>query len=340
MSRVCAAAVLLCLLWPATSRAGSNSSGPSRASSARELFGLGHEAYEQAEYLEAAARFEQADLMAPSARAIEYAIRAHEKLGRLDRAATLAALALERHPAEPNIQRLASELLERARRELFTLTVHCDAPCTLSIDEAIVHGGPRLSHVVFLLTGAPLVRAKFANGASASQGVAALSGEELELRFAAPRAPLPAGNANGAPQTDSTLATSESKPSIYVPSSGLSPTFFWVGVGLTLATGAAATWSAVDYVTSPGTDLERDDCAGCVDRYVVGAGKQRRTNILFGVTGALGAGTLVLGALFTDWLPDGQSPGARVTPSARTGLSWKPWMALGEGVFAGAEGRF
>jgi len=80
---------------------------PTQVRSAAEAFDRGREAYKSEEYVEAAEQFESADANAPSAAALELAIRARDKAGQLDRAATLAALALARHPDDPSIQKIA-----------------------------------------------------------------------------------------------------------------------------------------------------------------------------------------------------------------------------------------
>ena len=76
-------------------------STPAQVRTAAEAFDRGREAYKSEEYVEAAEQFESADANAPSAAALELAIRARDKAGQLDRAATLAALALVRHPDDP-----------------------------------------------------------------------------------------------------------------------------------------------------------------------------------------------------------------------------------------------
>jgi len=96
---------------------------PTQVRSAAEAFDRGREAYKTEDFVEAAEQFESADANAPSAAALELAIRARDKAGQLDRAATLAALALARHPDDPNIQKIAPSIIERAKLELFELNL-------------------------------------------------------------------------------------------------------------------------------------------------------------------------------------------------------------------------
>src|SRR5688572_21713046 len=83
---------------------------PAQVRTAAEAFDRGREAYKAEEYVEAAEQFEKADNSAPSSAAIELAIRARDKAGQLDRAATLLALALKRHPGDTNLTKLATDL--------------------------------------------------------------------------------------------------------------------------------------------------------------------------------------------------------------------------------------
>ncbi len=70
-----------------------------------------------------------------------------------------------------------------------------------------------------------------------------------------------------------------------------------VGAGVTVGVAGVLLWSGLDtlkardaYVTSPSE-------AGYVD----GTGRELRTNVLIGVTAALGAATVVGALFFTDW---------------------------------------
>jgi hypothetical protein len=91
---VAAAAVILHAAGVARAAEEVSDPTPAQVRSAAEAFDRGREAYKTEDYVEAAEQFESADANAPSAAALELAIRARDKAGQLDRAATLAALAL------------------------------------------------------------------------------------------------------------------------------------------------------------------------------------------------------------------------------------------------------
>jgi hypothetical protein len=114
---------------------------------------------------------------------------------------------------------------------------------------------------------------------------------------------------------------------------------------LTAAAGAASIWSGVDTLSNPGEDKVRRECAPgdtqC-DLYQQGLSNQRRTNVLIGVTAGLGVGTILIGALFTDWSGKSTAQGTLVKVSKKraAGLSLEPWAEVGGGAVLGAQGRF
>jgi hypothetical protein len=337
------AAILSCLSLAGPARADSaGEPSPAQIRAAAEAFDLGREAYQREDFVSAAEQFERADSQAPSSTAIEYAIRARDKARQLDRAATLAALARERHPNDANIAKITPELLARARRDLYELRVRCTEPCELAVGGKIVHGAPSLARVLFLSAGTASVRAGFEGDKSASNDVEATGGGQGEVSFEVPPdvAPVPAP---GAPPV--------APPAIVEPppqkGSGWSPAVFWIGAGLTAAAGAATIWSGVDTLNNPGEERVNEECqrgdTSC-PLYQDGLRSQRRTNVLIGVTAGLGAGTIVIGALLTDWSGGGRAPQGRILKLSNqkraAGVALEPWAELGAGAVLGARGRF
>ena len=315
---------------------------PAQVRTAAEAFDRGREAYKTEDYVEAAEQFESADANAPSAAALELAIRARDKAGQLDRAATLAALALVRHPDDPNIQKIAPAIVERAKAELFELDLKCDEACDVTVAGKIAPGRRSTDRTLFLLSGTYAVRVGWPGDRSLSKSVEANKGESGTLEFRAPEVvvePPPAPTPVVAPPNP----VEEDEQS---KSGKLSPTVFWVGVGLTGALGGASIWSGIDTQNNPGPDRVREACkAGspdCQSLYDEGLGKQHRTNALLGVTAGLGVATAVVGAFFTDWGGTKKpSPSAEEAAKARPqGFSIQPWVAIGSGASVGALGRF
>jgi len=204
---------------------------PAQVRTAAEAFDRGREAYKTDDYVEAAEQFESADANAPSAAALELAIRARDKAGQLDRAATLAALALVRHPDDPNIQKIAPAIVERAKVELFELDLKCDEACDVTVAGKIAPGRRATVRTVFLAPGHYNVRAGWSGDRSASKSVEGTKGEAATLEFRAPEVVAPAA-AVVAPVTPPPA----DKPADEGPrshSGKLPPVVFWVGVGVT-----------------------------------------------------------------------------------------------------------
>ncbi|HEV8248286.1 MAG TPA: hypothetical protein VGP93_21065, partial [Polyangiaceae bacterium] len=161
---------------------------PAQIHAAAEAFDRGREAYKAEQYQEAAEQFERADANAPSATALELALRSRDQAGNPDRAATLAALAEARHPENDGLQKLASDVLVRLKEGLYELKVMCDEPCDLVADSKIVHGARAAERTIFLLPGKHTLVAGFGEGRSATKQVSAGAGEAGQAQFEAPDA--------------------------------------------------------------------------------------------------------------------------------------------------------
>ena len=125
--------------------------------------------------------------------------------------------------------------------------------------------------------------------------------------------------------------------------SGWHPAIFWVGASLTAVGGAATALSGIDTKNNPGAQRVQDECTTTDCKlYQDGLAKQKRTNILLGVTGGLALFTVVA-AVLTDWGSDEKE--SEVTkrssrPKRQTALQVEPWMTVGSGAMFGAQARF
>ena len=116
--------------------------------------------------------------------------------------------------------------------------------------------------------------------------------------------------------------------------------------------GGTSTWSAIDTLSNPGKERVRTECRpGDTEcpAYQQGLANQRRTNVLLGVTAGFGVVTVLIGALATDWSGGGAADPPsldRVEPIAGrlkgsvASVRIVPWVEVGNGLLAGAEGRF
>lgn len=313
---------------------------PAQIREAAEAFDRGREAYQKDDFVGAAEQFERADSQAPSATALEYAIRARDRAAQLDRAATLAVLAQKRYPEEASLAKVVPGVLSRAATELFELTVQCSEVCELAVGGKIVHGKPETERRIYLPQGSHSVRAGFDGNRSQSQQVEAATGGKGQLTFEAPKlvaeAPVLAESPPApAPAADFPLEERRR--------SGWSPIVFWVGAGLTAAATGVTVWSGLHTLSNPGKDRIRDECGAgetnCA-AYQEGLSNQRRTNVLIGVSAGLGLSTILIGALATDWGAGNAvhaSPGSnRPKQTARL----EPWLVVENGALLGAKGRF
>lgn len=319
---------------------------PAQVRAAAEAFDRGREAYKSGDPTVAAEAFELADSKAASPVALEYAIRSRDKAGQLDRAATLAALSKSRYPGEAALEKLADEVLSRARAELYEAQVICSEPCDLVVDGKLVHGAANFERVLFLVEGEHRLRAGFPQNRSASRSVQATSGQQGEVRFEAPEEEAIAETPATDEPIEEPLVAKSAAPEASEPreeSSGWSPGVFWVGAGLTAVLGGVTLWSGLDTVKNPGEDEVRDSCsnnqADCRDLYDDGRKRQSRTNVLLGVTAGVGLATIIIGAAATDWGDEGEQP-ETLARRARKQARLTPFISIGQGALVGAEGRF
>jgi hypothetical protein len=332
-----AAVLLVALSSGGVAYAQSAEPTPAELRAAAEAFDRGREAYKEEKFAEAAEQFERADASAPSATALGLAIKARDKAGDLARAGTLASLALERYPDDPEIQKIAPEVLGRVGAGMFELRITCAEPCELADGTKIVHGAAARRRTVFLTEGSHSIRAGFPDGRTESKPVDATVGGSGELAFDGPKPAV--AEAPKEPEPEPVVALQpEATTDELTTSGGMSPVVFFAGLGATVVAGGITIWSGLDTVNNPGVDRVKAECAPndeTCPTYKTGRAKQLRTNILIGVTATLGVATGVLGAIGVNWAGLKES-----TSDEAKGLRVDPWVALGDGAAVGARGTF
>ncbi len=313
---------------------------PEQVQAAAEAFDSGRDAYKAGRYGEAAEQFERADSSAPSATALELAIKARDKAGDLDRAATLALLAVELYASdvqneETGLGKIAPALLERARQELYELEVQCTEACQLVDGKKLVHGDPVAQRSIFLSPGQHDLIAGWSEGRTQTKSVTATAGASGEIAFEAPAAAAePAEPEAVAPPPEPEAPVDEGPKK----SGGWSPTVFFVGAGLTVAAAGVTVWSGIDTKNNPGAERVKNECAAGDTEcplYKEGRSKQARTNILIGVTGGLAVATGLIGALAIDW-----SGGSKSDSSAHLKRKLQPMAGWSNGPRLGVRGTF
>ena len=275
---------------------------------AAQAYDKGTTAYVDQAYEEAASWFETANRLAPAAAALMQAIRAHEKSNNVARAATLALELEDTYPEDPTATSFAQSIVDKHQSALVRVRVTCEEKCELDLDGKVEE---RMAFFVTPGTPHQLV-ASFDRGAQASD-VTGAAGETKELTFGAPPPPsTPVAKAGGS-WRDPSVKDSGSRPP-------LSPVVTWIGLGVTVALGAATIYSGIDAVNHvpeykrATTALDECKAARTLDCQAQsaaatrllekGRGRETRTNILIGVTAGAAVGTGVLAFLFTDWSGD------------------------------------
>ncbi len=291
----------LCALLPLTAylvfsvRVTANADGASVEQRARaaDAYDQGTAAYLAEDYERAAHWFEHAYRTVPTAAALLQAARAHAKAGNWVHAGGLALELRDTHPNDPTSIKVADAILAQAEPANVKVQVDCSESCTLELDGVLV------THRAFLVTPdvEHVVRASFDSGevATALQGAPG-SSKNIQLEAPAPPPPPP------------------------VPRWA-----FYSSLGATVALGAVTVWSGIDAnrgvsayeaaaqnARSPGINNTVSPTPVEQARALLEGGqqKERRTNILIGVTASMAVATAVLG-VFTNWKGESRERNAR-----------------------------
>lgn len=310
---------------------------------AADAYDLGRERFRDGDYTEAAERFEAADGFAPSAAALRLAMASRKEAGQMARAATLAALALERHPDEADLKTEAQAILDGASSQLAKVNVSCDVECELTLNNRLVHGRAAQFRTVYVEAGKVTLRATWTEGRTESEKLKVAAGDFKEVSFYAPPPPeMGAVTASPEESTDSEEPFREQEPE---RSSGWSPAVFWTGAALTAGGVGASIALGVRATNNPGKDAVIANCESGDERcpeYVEGRRNQTIANVAIGATAAVGVFTIITGIWLTNWGGKEKSDSADVWSAGRPGarVSVRPLLSIGNGAFLGAEGTF
>ncbi len=314
-------------------------------------FAEGRSAYQAGDYVTAAEHFEAADQTAPNPNALRAAMASRNKAGQVDRAATLAQLAMERHPNDEKLATEAQEILAFAAEQLHRVVVSCDAKCSLVVGTTLVHGPPALQRVIYLDLGSHEIRASWrGDKGTRTATVEAEAGGVSSVEFEQPGVGF-GGSGSGPSEAETEQVDDDFEEYIEEDfanedvtqdqppekAGGLPPSVFVVGVVATAGLGGATIWSGIDTVNKPGKEKVEEKCFSTdCSFYQQGQEKEKRTNILIGATSVVGVATIVIGAVATNW--GGKTKAAARRPAPRRAV--EPWVTVGQGAAIGARGRF
>jgi hypothetical protein len=260
---------------------------------AAEAYDQGTSAYLSERYELAAHWFERAYRLVPTSTALTQAVRAHYKADNAVRAANLALRLRAEYASDPTSKQVADEVIASVKPLNVLVKTQCDRECTLELDGAL------MDQPTFFVTPGVMhaVKAGFDTGETSTE-VRGSAGELKKVRFMAPTPPPPPP----------------------VPRS-----VFFSSLGATLALGAVTIWSGIDAnrgvdafesaarnANSPGINNNSSPTPAQEAQSLLDEGrkKERRTNILIGVTAGMAAGTAVLG-VFTNWKKESREPSAK-----------------------------
>jgi hypothetical protein len=247
------------------------SAAPSATDLAKEAYDRGTAAYEAKDYRLAAREFAHADELAPNPVALQ---------------AALDAAVLADDPL------LGMDLADRAAREGGTTALHAAA------DAARLRFADRVGTIVVrcspascapTVDGTPLLATTPRRVLAGAHEVVVAFDERASVR----RSVMVHGKSVSEVVADRSA------------SSGLSPTWFFVGASATAVLSGLTIASAID-TKNKHDDLGTRNCSavlaeGCTDLANRGISAQNRTNVLLGVTAAMGIGTALTGIFFTRW---------------------------------------
>ena len=287
-------------------------------------------AYRQAQQAELSEEFalasdlyELADQLAPSPEALRGAVRMALAAERWGVAAESALDLQRRYPDDKKSSELAAQTLDRTRPLLTEVSVNCGGTdCTVLVDGKTARLEPAASHVVFVTAGEHDLAGGYPNGTSQKVAIVAQAGSSKDVTFTPPvveskTAPAPT---NG----DATKTAPDRTPADDTPRKGkrktarLSPWFFGVGTVATLGLAAGTTVSALQ-ARKAGEDFDE---GGRTQELYDDANKlEIQTNVLFGVTAAVGVTTIVF-AIFTDWKRGSKRDKRRANARITSGPTW------------------
>lgn len=271
---------------------GTAASAQDNVAGAANAFSRAQKAALAGDYAQAAELFELADSLAPTPEALRSALSARKAQGQLATAASHAEELLRRYPDDAESRTLASETLDEVKQSHSRQEVSCSPdPCLLLIDGAAAGADPKPRHVVYLKPGTHELVAVFGERRTEPQSVESVAGKRENMRFTAPPASASSESAAGPSASSDDPAVDRG-----TEGGGLSPWFFGVSAGVTVALAGVAVWSGLDTLSAH-DDYEQNQTQ---EGYEEGQDLELRTNVLIGATAVAAAATVTF-AIFTDW---------------------------------------
>lgn len=250
---------------------------------AAKKFKEGEKAFLKNDFVNAATAFEAAYEIAPHPDVLINAVDAHEKAGNLPRAATLCARVLK----NPQNDRVRSDMQARLAR-LTPKIGRIEIAAPASTTEIKLDGGEApLGELLYVDPGDHRASGRI-DGVLVEKAVNVVAGARATVTLEAPDEEESEGG-SGSGGSKKPPEDDDEKP--------LHPAFFFVGVGLTCVSAGILTWSGVDTLSA----RDEFDKNPTEEGLSSGESKQLRTNVMIGVTAALGVATAAIGIFAVEW---------------------------------------
>lgn len=242
---------------------------------ARDAYDRGVAAFEAKDFAAAARAFAEADATVPNAVALATALDAATRADDAVFAMELVARADVRKETNPQVLAAVQEARTRFARRVGRIRVAC-VGCSASVDEVpIVIGELRVVRV-----GEHRVRLR--------------TEQTTELRVV-----------DVQPEATSLVELAPAPAPARVRDDGVSPAYFFLGLGATVALAGATTVTALaaraDHRSFDAQGCAHASTPSCVDLADRGSSEQTRTNVLLGVTAAAAITTAAIGLFVVRW---------------------------------------
>lgn len=338
--RVALIGVLCCLSGAANAQ--DHAPSASEIKKAADSYDQGRERFRDGNFTEAAEKFEAADSAAPSAAALRLAIASRKEAGHLARAATLAALAVERYPDDDNIKAEAEAVLSEVSSDLGKISVTCDSPCELTMNNRLVHGQAAQYRTLYIEPGKISIRASWSEGRTDDEKLRVEAGDLKEVSFYAPPVAAVAPVVSPRTQTEYGDESANDQPQDQAnQSKGWSPAVFWTGTVLTVGGLGTSVALGVRALNNPGKQAVIDNCEqgdrSCPE-FKQGQANQTAATVAIGATSAIGLFTIITGIWLTDW--GGKETKDQSSDDFSDSFKIRPLISVGDGAFLGAHGTF
>jgi hypothetical protein len=260
---------------------------------AHQAYERGTAAYRRKDYATAAREYAAADSLSPNPVALQAAIDATVQADD----PVLGLSLLDRARGAPRTSALLSTMLvaeQKFAHRTGRIAIICPAqPCLATIDGAAIDP----SQPTVVRVGAHTVMIESAGATTRTVTVP----PDETLTVTAPSSSPSSAPTSTPPATSPSPTPSPSAPPAPtpIPASGLSPLWFFTGLGVTFLAGGIAIGSGVDTASKASAFASSCRTApspaqGCGSLASAGQSAQTRTNVLLGVTAILGVATAVL----------------------------------------------